>query len=57
MALYLYGDPAYSIVYGIIGPYKNYLNCPKIAAYNRFNKAISKLEIEFEYGFAMHQNL
>lgn len=23
-ALYLYGDPAYSIVYRIMGPYKNY---------------------------------
>lgn len=57
MALYLYGDPAYSTVYSIMGPYKNYPNYPRTAAYDRFNKAISRLRIEVEHGFAIHQNL
>ncbi len=34
MALYLYGDPAYCTVYGIMGPYKNYSNRPKTAMHN-----------------------
>lgn len=56
-ALYLYGDPAYSTVYGIMGPYKNYPNRPRTAAHNRFNKTMSRLRIEVEHGFALHQNL
>lgn len=51
LALYLYGDP------GIMGLYKNYLNRPRTAAHNRFNKAMSRLRIEVEHGFALHQNL
>lgn len=57
MALYLYGDPAYSTVYSIMGPYKNYPNRPRTAAHDRFNKAMSRLQIEVEHGFAIHQNL
>ena len=56
-ALYLYGDPAYSTVYGIMGPYKNYPGRPRTAAHNRFNKMMSKLRIEVEHGCAIHQNL
>lgn len=56
-ALYLYGDPAYSTVYSIIEPYKNYLGRPRTPAHNQFNKIISKLRIEVEHGFAIHQNL
>lgn len=57
IALYLYGDPAYAIVYGIMKPYKNYPGRPRTAAHNRFNKIMSKLRIEIKYDFAIHQNL
>lgn len=57
MALYLYGDPAYSTVYGIMEPYKNFPNRPRTPAHNHFNKAMAKLRIEVEHGFALHQNL
>lgn len=57
MALCLYGDPVYSTVYGIIGPYKNYLNRPKTVAHDRFNKAMSRLRIEVKHGFTIYQNL
>lgn len=56
-ALYLYGDPAYSTVYGIMGPYKNYPQKPRTAAQEKFNKTMAKLRIEVEHGFAIHQNL
>ena len=57
MALYLYGDPAYSTIYGIMGPYRNYPNRPRTPAHDQFNKAMSRLRIEVEHGFAIHQNL
>lgn len=53
IALYLYGDLAYYTVYNIIKPYKNYLNCPRIAAHNWFNKPISKLCIEVKWNVMM----
>ena len=40
LALYLYGNPAYSTVYGIIGPYKNYPGRPRTAAHNRCKRLI-----------------
>ena len=43
MALYLYKYPTYSTIYGIMGPYKNYSNWPKISVHNYFNKVIAKL--------------
>lgn len=49
-ALYLYGDPAYSTVYGIMGPYKNYPSRPQTPAQNKFNKAMSRLRIEENTG-------
>ena len=57
MVLYLYGDPAYSTIYGIMGPYRNYPNRPRTPAHDQFNKAMSRLRIEVEHGFAIHQNL
>lgn len=56
-ALYLYGDPAYCTVYGIMGPYKNYPTRPRNPAEDQFNKIMAKLRIEVEHGFAVHQNL
>lgn len=56
-AFYSYGDPANPLVYKIIGPYKHYLGQSKTLAQNWFNKIISKLRIEVDYGFAIHQNL
>ena len=56
MTFSFYGDSAYSIVYNIIKPYKNFLNWPRTAAYNQFNKTISKLQIKVKYSFAIHQN-
>ena len=56
-ALYLYGNPAYSTVYGIMGPYKNYPGRPRTAAEDQFNKIMSELRIEVEHGFAIHQNV
>ena len=57
MALYLYSDSAYSIIYNIIGPYKNYSNQLRTPAHNRFNKAMTKLCIEVKHSFALYQNL
>ena len=56
-ALYLYGDPAYCTIYGIMGPYKNYPTRPRTPAEDQFNKIMAKLRIEVEHGFAIHQNL
>lgn len=56
-ALYLYGNPAYCTVYGIMGPYKNYSNRPRTPAQDKFNKVMSRLRIEVEHGFGIHQNL
>lgn len=56
-ALYLYSNPAYSTIYGIMGPYKNYPSRPQTLAQNKFNKAMSRLQIEVKHGFALHQNL
>lgn len=56
-ALYLYGDPAYCTIYGIMGPYKNYADRPRSEAHEQFNKAMSRVRIEVEHGFAIHQKL
>lgn len=40
-ALYLYGDPAYTTIYGIMGPYKNYPSRPHTPAQEQFNKIMS----------------
>lgn len=56
-ALYLYGDPAYCTVYGIMESYKNYPGRPQTPVQEKFNKAMSRLRIEVEHGFAIHQNL
>lgn len=58
LALYLYSlDPAFCSVYGIMGPYKNYPGRLRTAAQNQFNEIMSKLKIEIENGFAIHQNI
>lgn len=55
IALYLYGNSIYAIVYNmIIRPYKNYLGHSKILAYNWFNKKMTKLQIKVEYKFAIY---
>lgn len=41
--LYLYGDPAYSTIYGIMVPYKNYLSHPCTPAQKKFNKIMARL--------------
>lgn len=53
-ALYLYGNPAYSIIYGIMGPYKNYLQKSRTATQEKFNKTMAKLRIKVKYGFAIY---
>lgn len=40
-ALYLYGDLAYTTIYGIMGPYKNYPSCSHTPAQEKFNKIMS----------------
>ncbi len=40
-----------------MGPYKNYPGRPRTPAQEKFNKVISRLRIEVEHGFAIHQNL
>ena len=57
LAYYLYGDPAYSTVYGIMGPYKRKPGVARTPQQSRFNKRMAKLRIEVEHGFAIHQNL
>ena len=50
MALCLYGNPAYSTIYGIMGLYQNYFNWPKTPAHNQFNKEMSRFRIEIKHG-------
>lgn len=56
IALYLYGDPAHSIIYGIMGAYQNYSYQPRTHAHDQFNKAMLRLHIDVKYGFVFHQN-
>ncbi len=56
-ALYLYDDPAYCTVYGIMGLYRNYPNRLRTPTQDKFNKVMARLRIEVEHGFAIHQNL
>lgn len=44
--LYLYGDPTYYTVYGIIDPYKNYPGKLQTPGQKKFNKVMAKLQIE-----------
>lgn len=55
--LYVYGDPAYSAVYGILGPFKNYPSKPRSPDQTRFNLTMSKLRIEVEHAFGKHLGL
>lgn len=55
-AFYLYSDLAYSTVYKIIKPYKNYSNCPKTTIYNYFNKIMFRFCIKVYHKFVLHQN-
>ena len=55
--LYLYTNLAYSIIYKIMRPYKNYLSRPYTLIQNQFNKIILYLQIIIEYGFTIYQNL
>ncbi len=45
------------MAYGIIGSYKNYIDRPRTKTHEQFNKAMLQIQIEFEYGFAIYQNL
>lgn len=56
-ALYLYSNPAYSTIYGIINLYKNYPTRLRISAQDQFKKIIVQLQIEIKYGFAIHHKL
>lgn len=56
IALYLYKNPTYCILYGIIKHYKNYYNWSKMTVYNLFNKIIAKLYIKVKYSFIIYQN-
>ena len=42
------------MIYGIIGPYKNYSGRPRTLVYNKFIKIILKLKIEIEYKFVIY---
>ena len=55
-ALYLYGDLAYCTIYGIIEPYRNYLNRLRTLAQDKFNKVMARLRIEVEHNFSIHHN-
>lgn len=54
MAFYLYRNSAYSIIYSIIGLYKNHSNCPRTIAYNWLNKVMSRLQIIIENYFVIY---
>ncbi len=56
-ALYFYEDPAYSTIYGIMGLYKNFPSRSCTPAQDLFSKIMSRLQIEVEHGFVIHQNL
>lgn len=56
-ALYLYGDLAYCTIYDIMELYKNYPGRSQTFVQEKFNKAMSELQIKVEHGFTIHQNL
>src|SRR5437763_13769483 len=49
--LYLYGDPAYTASYGIIGPFKANVRRQLNIALHEMNAHISSLQISVEHGF------
>ena len=49
--LYLYGDPAYTASYGIIGPFKADVGRPLNVALREMNAHMSSLRISVEHGF------
>lgn len=55
--LYLYGDPAYTNQYGIMGPFKKYSAKGRSTDEYRFNLYMSRYRIEVEHAFGKHLNL
>ena len=54
---YLYGDPAYSTTYGIMGTFKRSPNKELTLVQKRFNQRMSKLRIEVEHAFGIVTNI
>lgn len=54
IVLYFYGDFAYLIIYGTIGPYINDLDLLRTLIDNEFNMVISNLYIEVEQWFSIY---
>jgi hypothetical protein len=55
--LYLYGDPAYSCSYGVIGAYKATVSAGLTPEQQGFNRDMSALRISVEHGFGKVMNL
>lgn len=51
--LYLYGDPAYCTVYGIMGPYKNYPTRPRTPAQYQFNRSCHGYGLRWNMGLLL----
>lgn len=57
-SLWLYGDPAYHCVYGVIAPYKHHLGRRHLPPEQRqFNKVLSRYRISVEHAFGQTQRL
>src|SRR5260370_10773793 len=55
--LLVYGDPAYTSSYGVMGPFITRPNRPLTAAERELNTALGKLRQSVEYGFGKVLNL
>src|SRR5437764_13851570 len=55
--MYLYGDPAYTLSYGIIGAYKAQPNHPLNFTLRAVNTHMSSLRVSVEHGFGKTSNL
>jgi hypothetical protein len=55
--LYLYGDPAYTVSFAIMGPYKARVGHPLTESKKAINAHMSSLRISVEHGFGKIMNL
>jgi len=55
--LYLYGDPAYALSYGVISGYKASVGCPLSPVLKAVNAHMSSIRVSVKHGFAKTMNL
>ena len=55
--VYLYGDPAYTVAYGIMGAYKAQLGNPLDTTLEALNSHMSSLRVSVEHGYGKTASL